>query len=51
MMNWKANFAKLYRDKFEDLELVKEKRIKYLDNDNVDSMFLIRKRSAKNDRQ
>jgi pseudaminic acid biosynthesis-associated methylase len=48
---WKADFAKLYLDKYEDLELVKEKRFKYLDNDNVDSMFLIRKRSAKNDRQ
>jgi pseudaminic acid biosynthesis-associated methylase len=41
---WKADFAKLYLDEFRDLELVKEKRIKYLDNDNVDSMFLIRKR-------
>jgi pseudaminic acid biosynthesis-associated methylase len=48
---WKADFAKLYLDKFKDLELVKKKRIKYLDNDNVDSMFLIRKRSAKNDQQ
>ncbi len=47
---WKADFAKLYLDKFRDLELVKEKRIKYLDNDNVDSMFLIRKNS-KNDEQ
>lgn len=48
---WKANFAKLYLDEFQNLELVKEKRIKYLDNDNVDSMFLIRKKSAKNDQQ
>lgn len=40
---WKAPFAKLYFDEFKDLELVKEKHIKYLDNDNVDSMFLIRK--------
>jgi pseudaminic acid biosynthesis-associated methylase len=44
---WKADFAQLYLDKFEDLKLVKEKRIKYLDNDNLDSMFLIRKKSAK----
>lgn len=44
---WKADFAKLYLDKFKDLELVKEKRIKYLDNDNVDSMFLIRKKKSK----
>jgi len=44
---WKADFAKLYQDEFRDLELVKEKRIKYLDNDNVDSMFLIRKKLKK----
>lgn len=44
---WKADFAKLYLDEFRDLELVKEERIKYLDNDNVDSMFLIRKRGAR----
>lgn len=42
---WKADFAKLYLDKFQNLELVKEKRIKYLDNDNLDSMFLLRKRN------
>jgi len=41
---WKANFAKMYCDRFKDLVLVKEERIKYLDNDNADSMFLIRKR-------
>jgi pseudaminic acid biosynthesis-associated methylase len=43
---WKADFAKLYLNKFTDLAVVKEKRIKYLDNDNVDSMFLIRKRGV-----
>jgi pseudaminic acid biosynthesis-associated methylase len=41
---WKADFARLYLDQFGDLELVKEERLKYLDNDNVDSMFLLRKR-------
>ncbi len=40
---WKADFAKLYQDEFRDLELVKEERIKYLDNDNVDSMYLLEK--------
>ncbi len=39
---WKANFAKLYLDQFSDLKLIKEKRIKYLDSDNMDSMFLLR---------
>jgi pseudaminic acid biosynthesis-associated methylase len=41
---WKNNFAKLYLDTFSDLQLVKEKRFKYLDNDNVDSMFLLQKK-------
>ena len=40
---WKAPFAKLYLNKFSDLELVKEQRIKYLDNNNIDSMFLLEK--------
>ena len=40
---WKADFARLYLDQFADLELVKEEHLKYLDNDNVDSMFLLRK--------
>ena len=44
---WKADFAKLYQNEFIDLELVKEKRIKYLENDNLDSMFLIRKKQIK----
>jgi len=41
---WKADFARLYLDQFGDLELVEEERLKYLDNDNVDAMFLLRKR-------
>jgi pseudaminic acid biosynthesis-associated methylase len=41
---WKADFAKLYLSQFKDLELVKEKRLEYLDNpNNKDSMFLLRK--------
>ncbi len=41
---WKTDFARLYFDRFPDLELVKQKHVKYLNNDNVDSMFLLRKR-------
>jgi pseudaminic acid biosynthesis-associated methylase len=41
---WKADFAKRYLDEFADLELVKEDHLKYLDNDNIDTMFLFRKR-------
>lgn len=41
---WKADFARLYLDQFGDLELIREERIKYLGGDNIDTMFLLRKR-------
>lgn len=44
---WKADFARLYLAQFKDLELVKEEHLKYLNNDNVDTMFLLRKKSAR----
>jgi UDP-2,4-diacetamido-2,4,6-trideoxy-beta-L-altropyranose hydrolase len=34
----------LYLDLFDDLELIKDERLKYFDSDNVDSIFLLRKR-------
>lgn len=40
---WKTDFARLYQDRFPSLRLVKERRVKYLGNDNVDAMFLLRK--------
>ena len=41
---WKTDFAQLYLTEFSDLELAKENRLRYLDNENnIDSMFLIRK--------
>jgi len=40
---WKANFAKLFLNRFSTLKLVKEEHFKYLDNDNVDAMFLLRR--------
>jgi pseudaminic acid biosynthesis-associated methylase len=42
---WKMDFARQYLDRFPDLELVKEQRLKYLDNTNVDTVFLLKKRS------
>ncbi len=41
---WKANFSKLYLKLFDDLKLVKEKKLQYLNNDNIDTMFLLRKK-------
>jgi pseudaminic acid biosynthesis-associated methylase len=40
---WKADFVRLYLEQFEDLELIKEKRLKYSDNNNIDTMYLLRK--------
>ena len=42
-MLWKANFPKLYRDNFENLKLVKETRLKYRNDENIDTMFLLKK--------
>lgn len=41
---WKADFAKLYLDLFDDLKPALEKRIKYLTGCNVDAMFLLKKK-------
>lgn len=41
---WKMDFAQCYLERFPDLELVKEQRLPYLENKNVDTMFLLRKK-------
>ncbi|MFC1954517.1 pseudaminic acid biosynthesis-associated methylase [Chloroflexota bacterium] len=40
---WKTNFSQLFQHRFNNLRLVKEDHIKYLENDNVDTMFLLEK--------
>lgn len=40
---WKMDYARQYLRRFEDLELVQEQQLPYLENNNVDSMFLLRK--------
>jgi len=40
---WKNNFMKLFIERHPDLKVVKEKKIKYVANDNVDAMFLFEK--------
>ncbi len=42
-MLWKANFPKLYLEKLNNLKLKKEKKIKYLNSDNYDIMYLLKK--------
>jgi len=41
---WKANFSQLYFDSFSNLELIREKQLKYLNGENEDRMFLLKKR-------
>jgi pseudaminic acid biosynthesis-associated methylase len=41
---WKMDFARRYLELFDDLELVKEQRLPYLDSENVDTVFLLKKR-------
>lgn len=41
---WKANFPQLYLNLFEDVQLIKEKKLKYLNDDNMDVMFLLKKK-------
>jgi len=42
---WKANFAKLFLHQFDDLELVDEHRLPYLDDPRlVDTLYLLRKK-------
>lgn len=40
---WKDNFPRLYQENVPGLKLIKEKHYKYLENDNVDSMFILKK--------
>ncbi|NHN33875.1 pseudaminic acid biosynthesis-associated methylase [Paenibacillus agricola] len=42
---WKANFMQLFLNRFPDLEIVKEKKYPYQYNDNIDQMFLLRKKA------
>ena len=43
---WKADFVRLYLNQFRDLELVREQRLKYLEGDNIDTMFLLTKKKG-----
>jgi pseudaminic acid biosynthesis-associated methylase len=44
---WKMDYPKLYLEQFKDLELVKSKPLPYLESNNVDLMFLLRKTSVR----
>jgi pseudaminic acid biosynthesis-associated methylase len=42
-MLWKGDYSGAYQRQFPNLRLIKEKRLRYLANENVDSMFLLAK--------
>ena len=42
---WKTDFARAYLQKFDDLELFQQERLRYLDNENVDTSFLLRRKA------
>lgn len=41
---WKTNFMQLFLERYPDLHVVKEKKYKYVQNENVDQMYLLEKR-------
>ena len=43
---WKTDFSKIYLRRFNDLTLVRQRLMKYLEGDNIDAMFLLRKMSV-----
>jgi pseudaminic acid biosynthesis-associated methylase len=43
---WKADYARLYLDLFDDLDAVKVEQVPYLNDANVDSMFLLSRKQA-----
>jgi hypothetical protein len=42
---WKNDFLKLFLERHPDLEIVKRRKLKYVKNENVDMMFLLKKRT------
>lgn len=40
---WKGDYAKLYLERFDDLTLVKERRLRTNEDDNLDCMYLLEK--------
>ncbi len=45
---WKADYLQRYLDAFKDLEAVRREYLRYLNNENEDCMFLLRKRPQGN---
>jgi pseudaminic acid biosynthesis-associated methylase len=46
-MLWKGDFAAMYRERFPNLQMLRERRVPYLNGPNEDSMFLLEKRAGR----
>lgn len=44
---WKTDYVRRYREQFPDLELAREERLQYLDNENIDTVFLLQKKRGR----
>lgn len=42
---WKGNFSKMFMELYPDLALIKEKKYPYVEGDNEDVMYLLKKKS------
>jgi hypothetical protein len=43
MWLWKMDYARRYLERFVDLKLVREQRLRYLQGENQDTVFLLKK--------
>ncbi len=41
---WKMDYARRYLERFADLEMVRQEKLPYLENENIDAVFLLRKK-------
>jgi len=44
---WKMDYAKAFLERFDDLELVRERRLSYLNGTNIDTVFLLQKKHSR----
>ena len=44
---WKMDYAKAFLERFDDLELIRERRLSYLNGTNIDTVFLLQKKHAR----
>lgn len=41
---WKNDFLKIFQERYHDLKVIRQRKIKYVKNDNIDMVFLLERR-------